>query len=169
MVSCVDRCIVSFIRVWLDKYVTDFHESNLLNDLESFLEKNEELTSQLPELSELHRLVLSHYKKTPTSPRGVLLPIVEPGMCCHPRCNGTAKEYNWFSESAQQVAQGLTALDAVCGGCLLLCFSSLYSHSSYCFMYTCFSLSINYFLLSKLLLPFQYAPLSFYNFLFLSI
>ncbi|XP_019855418.1 PREDICTED: ral guanine nucleotide dissociation stimulator-like 1 isoform X1 [Amphimedon queenslandica] len=107
------KSIVSFIRVWLDKYVIDFHESNLFNDLQSFLEKKQDLTSQLPELLDLQRLVLSHYRKTPTSPRGVVTPaITEPGMCCHPRCNGTAKEYNWFSEPAQQVAQDLTALDA---------------------------------------------------------
>ena len=141
----------------------DFHESNLLKNLESFLEKNEDLASQLPELSELLRLVSSHYRKTPTSPRGVLLPaITEPGMCCHPRCNGTAKEYNWFSESAQQVAQDLTALDAVCS------FVSLYSHSSYCFHVHIFLSSHLHFLLSKLLPPFQSFPHAFIISLFLS-
>ena len=104
------RAILSFVRLWLDKYISDFDTPptyDLLTSLEQFLSKRTEDPAASTEGSELLRYVLELRQRL-VSGDLVLL-----------HGNRTSEEraiddlYDWLNFSPVQIAWDLTALDAV--------------------------------------------------------
>ena len=112
MFSSCFRSILTFIRLWLDKYLCDFNHPptyNLLAILEEFLvEQTKSPSPASPEASELLRHVLELRQKL----------ISQASLSADSR-EGSVEEraiddlYDWLNMSPVQVARDLTALDAV--------------------------------------------------------
>lgn len=102
------RALLSFIRLWLDKYSNDFDDNpKLLNYLEEFLTQDTTvLVPILSHVSELHKVVVIHNQKHSVSNSSC-------EMCHHSRCGGSETDYNLFENLPHKVAQDLTALDSV--------------------------------------------------------